>query len=111
MVCSYIEAIWKYKLIYDKKVERAKRKPLNFVFGKVRNYEATFLIQNMFPTLEKYMLEKYTLNKENDVKISGYLSNEIIKTAELVLQLSKKGVNIAFSDLEKFKKELLNEKN
>ena len=99
----------KYKAIYDKKIEKSKKKPLNFVFGTVKDYKATFLIQNMFPTLEKYILEKYILDADNDVTISGYLQNEVIRTAERVLKLSNNGIHIAFSNLVEFKKELLSE--
>jgi len=99
----------KYKAIYDKKIQKSKKKPLNFVFGMVKDYKATFLIQNMFPTLEKYILEKYTIDANDDVTISGYLRSEVINTAEKVLKLSNNGINISFSNLVEFKNELLSD--
>jgi hypothetical protein len=98
----------KYKTIYDKKKQKIKREPLNFVFGIVKDEKATFLIQNMFPTTIKYIEEKYQVQK-NDVTISVPLQKEIIEKAGDVLRLATKGVHIAFSDLIAFKEELLKE--
>lgn len=98
----------KYKSIYDKKIEKINREPLNFVFGVVKDEMATFLIQNMFPTTIKYIEEKYQV-KENDVTVSIPLQKEVIQKAEDVLRLSTKNIHIAFSDLIAFKQELLNE--
>lgn len=48
----------KYRKIYDLKKLKNKR-VYNFVFGKLLGKETVFLIQNMFPTTEKYIEEKY----------------------------------------------------
>lgn len=96
----------KYKSIYEKKKCKIHREPLNFVFGVVKNENAVFLIQNMFPTTEKYIEEKYQV-KNNDVTISTPLQKEIIEKAESVLRLEERGIQIAFSNLIEFKRELL----
>ena len=98
----------KYKSIYNRKKQKINREPLNFVFGIVKDENATFLIQNMFPTTEKYIEEKYQIQK-HDITVSGPLQKEIIEKAGDVLRLATKGVHIAFSDLIVFKEELLNE--
>jgi hypothetical protein len=98
----------KYKSIYDKKKQKIKREPLNFVFGVVKDENATFLIQNIFPTIQKYIEEKYQVQK-HDITVSAPLQKEIIEKAENILRLETKGVRIAFSDLVKFKQDLLNE--
>lgn len=50
----------KYKKIYDdKKLKVGNRPVYNFVFGNVLGKKAVFLIQNIFPTTEKYIEEKY----------------------------------------------------
>lgn len=97
----------KYKCIYDKKKEKIRREPLNFVFGTVKDENAVFLIQNMFPTIEKYIEEKYQV-RNNDVTISMPLQKEIIEKAESVLRLEEKHIHVAFSNLINFKEELLN---
>lgn len=96
----------KYKCIYEKKKLKIYREPLNFVFGIVKDEHAVFLIQNMFPTIEKYIEEKYQV-KNNDVTISMPLQKEIIQKAESVLRLEAKGIHVAFSNLINFKEELL----
>lgn len=97
----------KYKTIYNKKKQKINREPLNFVFGIVKDEHAVFLIQNMFPTTEEYIEEKYQV-KKNDVTISKPLQREIIEKAEIIFKLETKGIHVAFSNLSEFKKELLN---
>lgn len=96
----------KYKLIYEKKKQKIHREPLNFVFGIVKDENAVFLIQNMFPTTEDYIEGKYQI-KNNDVTISMPLQKEIIEKAENVLRLEAKGIHVSFSNLMDFKMELL----
>lgn len=98
----------KYKTIYDKKKSKIHREPLNFVFGIVKDEKAVFLIQNMFPTTEKYIEEKYQV-RHNDVTISAPLQREIIEKARRVLRLEEKNIYVSFSNLIDFKKELLEE--
>ncbi len=97
----------KYKSIYAKKKQKIHREPLNFVFGIVKDENAVFLVQNMFPTIEKYIEEKYQV-KNNDVTISMPLQKEIIEKAESILRLEEKNIHVAFSNLVDFKKDLLN---
>lgn len=69
---------YKYKKIYDNKKLRVGKKPVyNFVFGKVLGKDATFLIQNIFPTTEKYIEKKYT-NSNKDVEIPIVVKEEIV---------------------------------
>ena len=97
----------KYKNIYDKK--KSKRKPVyNFVFGNVLNKKSVFLIQNIFPTTEKFIKEKYTTNNK-DVEISEALKNSVIYMALKVVALSERGINIPFYDICQMKKILLEE--
>lgn len=96
----------KYKSIYEKKKEKIHKEPLNFVFGIVKDENAVFLIQNMFPTIENYIEEKYQV-RNNDITISMPLQKEIIEKAESVLRLEEKNIHVAFSNLINFKKELL----
>ena len=55
----------KYRKIYEHK-KKDRKKVYNFVFGKVLGKEIVFLIQNIFPTTEKYIESKYQ-NKNQDV--------------------------------------------
>jgi len=98
----------KYKKIYKKKTEKRKQ-VFNFVFGNVLGEEKVFLIQNMIPVTEKYIIAKYQ-TKGIDVEIKYALKQKVIKTAKIVLNLTEKyGYNnILFSDIESMKK-ILNE--
>lgn len=99
----------KYKKIHKKKLEKRK-KVLNFVFGNVLGREKVFLIQNMIPVTEKYIISKYQ-TKGIDVEIKYALKQKVIKTAKEVLNLTEKYDynNILFSDIKKMKELLLNE--
>ena len=97
----------KYRLIYENK-KKTRKKVYNFVFGKVLGKEKAFLIQNIFPTTEKYIEGKYQ-NKMQDVEITETLKKEIIETSMNVVKLAKKGINIPFYDIIEMKKILLEE--
>ncbi len=97
----------KYRLIYENK-KKIRKKVYNFVFGKVLGKEKTFLIQNIFPTTEKYIEGKYK-NKMQDVEITETLKREIIETSMNVIKLAKKGINIPFYDIVEMKRILLEE--
>lgn len=64
----------KYKKIYENKRKKIKR-VYGFVFGKLLGKERVFLIQNMFPTTEKFIEGKY-MSKNCDVRISVKLKKE-----------------------------------
>ena len=95
----------KYKVIYENK-KKARKTVYNFVFGNVLGKEKAFLIQNIFPTTEKYIESKYQ-NKMQDVEITEVLKREIIQASMNVIKLAKKGINIPFYDIIEMKNILL----
>ena len=68
-----------------------------------------FLIQNIFPTIEGYIEEKYT-NSNKDVEIPTIVKDEIIKTSFRVVRLAEAGTNIPFYDIIEMKNILLKQK-
>ena len=102
----------KYKKIYDNKKLKSRNRPVyNFVFGSVLGKKAVFLIQNIFPTTEKYIEEKYT-NSNKDVEIPTIVKDEIIRTSLRVVRLAESGTNIPFYNIIAMKNTLLkNKKN
>lgn len=102
----------KYKKIYDNKKLKSRNRPVyNFVFGSVLGKKAVFLIQNIFPTTEKYIEEKYT-NSNKDVEIPTIVKDEIIRTSLRVVRLAESGTNIPFYNIIEMKNTLLkNKKN
>ena len=97
----------KYKKIYEEKLKKYKRVD-TLVFGKVNGEERVFLIQNMFPTIEKYIEEIY-VRKSEDVTITYTLERQIKEKANLVLEIAKKGKKVIFPDIMKIKETLLKE--
>lgn len=95
----------KYKTIYENK-KKARKVVYNFVFGKVLGKEKAFLIQNIFPTTEKYIETKYQ-NKMQDVEVTETLKTEIIQTSRNVIKLAEKGINIPFYNIIEMKQLLL----
>lgn len=84
----------KYKKIYNNKKIKSGNKPVyNFVFGNVLGKEAVFLIQNIFPTTENYIEQKYT-NSNQDVDIPKVVKEE--------------GIHIPFYNIIEMKEILLN---
>ena len=94
----------KYKKIYENKT-KTRRQVYNFVFGQVMGVEKVFLIQNIFPTTEEYILEKYIMNGE-EVNISRVLKRQVIEASQKVIKLAKRGVNIPFYDIISLKNTL-----
>lgn len=101
----------KHKKIYDNKKSKVGNRPVyNFVFGNVLGKKAVFLIQNIFPTTEKYIEEKYT-NSNIDVEIPTVVKDEIITIALRVVRLAEEGVNIPFYNIIEMRDILLKEQN
>ena len=99
----------KYKKIYNKKLERTRIVD-TIVFGYVEGEERAFLIQNMFPTTEKYIIEK-DRKQNRDVIVNEKLNKELQTKANKILKLVEKGYNkIVFPDIINIKNILLKDK-
>lgn len=96
----------KYMKIYEYKKTKQKR-IFNFVFGEVLGKKSVFLIQNMFPTTEKYILSKY-ITENVDVEITEKVKKKIIAYSRQVIKMEQKGIQIAFNNLSEMKELLLN---
>ena len=101
----------KYKKIYEDKKLKSGNKPVyNFVFGKVLGKKSVFLIQNIFPTIEKYIEKKYT-NSNIDVEIPTTERDNVIITSFRVVQLAERGINIPFYNIIEMRNILLKGQN
>ena len=97
----------KFREVYNKKVE--KYKYCNTIkFGYVLGHEKAFLIQNMCPVTDKYILNKY-LNgtSQTPVQIDNVLAKNLVSDAKKVLLLQRKGMNLIFPDVLKIEAILL----
>ena len=88
----------KYKKVYQEKKQKYGKVD-NIVFGYVEGEERAFLIQNMFPTLEKYITEKY-IKQKRDVIVNKELRLELKRKSNKILKLLQKGYrNLVFPDI------------
>lgn len=96
----------KYMTIYENKKERIKKEPNNFIFFKnIAGIKGVFLIQNMFPTIEKYVQEEY-FRKGQEIKVPVPIKKEILQKARTVIVLANKGIVSTYTDLPKFIKDI-----
>ena len=106
-VTSQVE---KYRKIYTQKIKKFKLCD-NLVFAKFLNKEAVFLIQNIFPITDKYILNQYVDKNGNAVEISYKLSFEIRKKAKHIVRGVRLGIKgLVFPDILKIEEMLIKEK-
>ena len=97
----------KYKKIVDKKVEKfgfCNTILIENVFDK----KTAILLQNAFPTLEKYIDHVHTVDGKL-AKIPEALGKIILENFKNLLKLKSKGINLFFTDIDKIKKQMEDE--
>ena len=67
--------------------------------------ECAILIQNAFPTLEKYIDHIHVVDGK-PVKVIDSICDEILENFKYLLKLKKKGINLFFSDIDKIKQQM-----
>ena len=97
----------KYKRIIDKKVERYGFCN-TIIIRKIADEDAVILLQNAFPTLEKYIQSRHTIDGKI-VKISSAVEREIIEDFEYMLSLKLSGLNLFFTDIDYIENLMLEE--
>ena len=104
----------KYKKIVENKLSKQRAKGIEnpkcntIRFGYVLGQERTFLIQNMFPITDKYILSIYLdKNSNKPVSITPETEKEIIANAKDVYKLVLRGYNyLVFADIKNIYKQL-----
>ena len=98
----------KYKKIVDKKMK--KYGVCNSILIKnVLGKESAILIQNAFPTLEKYIDHVHLLENGTPAKVIDSTCDEIFSNFLQMLKLKKKGLNFFFTDMDRIKKQMIDE--
>lgn len=88
----------KYKNIVEKK-KKKYGKCSTIMIKRIAGQDQAILLQNAFPTLEKYIKSRHT--KDGIVvKISYNVQKEIINNFEYLLSLKSKGLNLFFTDID-----------
>ena len=99
----------KYKAIIEKKVKKYGS-CRTILIKRIAEREQAILIQNAFPTLEKYIQSRHTIDGKL-VRISTAVEREIIDDFKYMLSLKENGLNLFFTDIDKIKAQMLEEVN
>ena len=100
--------ILKYRTIIDKKIKKYGTCK-TILIKKIAGREQVILIQNAFPTLEKYIQSMHTIDGKY-IKISSAVQKEIIDDFQYMLSLKSSGLNLFFTDIDYIKK-IMQEEN
>ena len=87
----------KYKKEIDKKVKRFGTCK-SIMISKIANKESAILIQNAFPTLEKYIDHPHIINGK-PLKVIDTLKDEILNNFKYMMALKQEGTNLFFTDI------------
>ena len=98
----------KYKRIVDNKMKKYNCCD-TILIRKILGKDSVILLQNAFPTLEKYIDHVHLLDNGKPAKVVESLKEEILQNFEYLLKLKSKGVNLFFTDIDKIKKQMLEE--
>lgn len=72
------------------------------------NKKSVILLQNTFPTLEKYIDHVHIMNGK-PIKVIDTLKEEIIKNFNFLLALKAEETNLFFTDIDSLKQKMLEE--
>ena len=99
----------KYRKIIDKKVEKYGFCN-TILIEKIFDEESAILLQNTFPTLEKYIDHVHTIDGV-PFQVPTDLQHEIKGMFKNMLALRKRGANLFFTDIDSLKQKMLDELN
>ena len=99
--------VFKYQNIIDKKVEKYGRCK-SIMICEIANEKTAVLLQNAFPTLEKYIDHPHIVDGK-PLKVIDTLKDEILDNFKYLMALKKEGRNLFFTDIDKIKKQMLDE--
>ena len=97
----------KYQKIIDKKVEKYGFCN-TIIIRKIAGEDVAILLQNAFPTLEKYIDHVHTVDGV-PLRVPTDLQNEIKSLFKNMIGLKKRGTNLFFTDIDKLKEKMLEE--
>ncbi|HIS86897.1 MAG TPA: hypothetical protein IAB49_02020 [Candidatus Caccenecus avistercoris] len=78
------------------------------MIGEIANKKSVILLQNAFPTLEKYIDHIHIINGK-PLKVIDTLKHEILSNFYYLLALKQQGTNLFFVDIDKIKEKILEE--
>lgn len=99
--------VFKYQTIIDKKVKKYGICK-SIMICEIANEKTVVLLQNAFPTLEKYIDHPHMVDGK-PLKVIDTLKNEILDNFKYLMALKKEGRNLFFTDIDKIKEQMLDE--
>ena len=97
----------KYKQIIDNKIKKYGE-CRTILIEKIANRECVILLQNAFPTLEKYIAHPHIVNGK-PLKVIDTTKNQILSNFNYMLSMKQEGLNLFFTDIDKIKEIMLEE--
>ena len=101
--------VQKYQPIIDKKIKKYGSCK-SILIGWIASKKSVILLQNAFPTLEKYIDHVHTINGA-PVRVADNLKDKILEDFNSLLAMKKEGINLFFADIDTLKEKMLNELN
>lgn len=98
----------KYQKIIDKKLKKYGRCD-TILIREILGKDSVILLQNAFPTLEKYIDHVHMMDNGKPAKVVNSIKDEILEYFNYMLKLKKNGINLFFTDVDKMKNKLLDE--
>ena len=99
----------KYQKIVDKKIEKYGSCK-SIMISEIAGENCVILLQNAFPTLEKYIDHPHIVDGK-PLKVIDTLKDEILENFKYLLALKKEGRNLFFTDIDAIKEKMLLECN
>ena len=97
----------KYQSIIDKKIKKYGS-CRSIMISEIANEQTAILLQNAFPTLEKYIDHPHIVDGK-PLKVIDTLKNEILDNFKYLMALKKEGRNLFFTDIDTIKEKMLDE--
>lgn len=97
----------KYQPIIEKKTKKYGD-CRSIMIREIANKKSVILLQNAFPTLEKYIDHPHIANGK-PVKVVDSIRDEILENFNSLLAMKISGVNLFFTDIDKIKEIMLEE--
>ena len=94
----------KYQPIIDKKIKKYGS-CRSIMIREIANKDSVILLQNAFPTLEKYIDHPHIIDGK-PLKVIDTLKDEILDNFKYLLALKSQGTNLFFTDIDKIKEKL-----
>lgn len=99
----------KYEPIIEKKIKKYGN-CRSIMIREIANKKSVILLQNAFPTLEKYIDHPHIAHGKH-VKVVETEKDEILSSFKYLLSLKEDGTNLFFTDIDKIKEIMLEELN